>query len=118
MNVYLDNDRPAPPGYQLARTVDQAKSFLKSGRVEKLSLDYDLDKGDSMPLLEWMHTHNRWPKYSPRVHSGNVQGALQMKAFLAEHASHLPAPPPAKKGRPPGKVKGHYPKALARKPMY
>ncbi len=113
MNVYLDNDRPAPPGFQLARTIDQAKSFLRSGRVDKLSLDYDLDNGNAMPLLDWMKEQDKWPKYSPRVHSGNVQGALKMKAFLAEHAGHLPAPPPARKGRPPGHSAGKaYSKAL------
>lgn len=120
MKVYLDNERPAPPGWQWARTLDQAKAFLRSGRVEQLSLDYDLE-GDTkgLSLLEWMKSNNKWPKYSPKVHSGNPIGALKMKSFIAEHAGKLPKAPKARLGRPPGTHgPGHYPRALAQKAKY
>jgi hypothetical protein len=114
MKLYLDDTRAAPPDWIPVRTVDQAKSFLRTGHVEQLSLDYDLG-GDSnaMPLLDWMRDHKHWPKYAPKVHSGNVQGALAMKAFIANHAAHLDRAPAAKRGPKPHHRPGRYGRALA-----
>lgn len=121
LKLYLDNQRPAPPGWQLVRTVDQAKPFIRSGRVSQLSVDYDLDNDHKgMELLTWMRDHKKHSEYAPKVHSGNAVGALKMKAFIAEHFNHLPAAPAAKRGRPKGSARpgGHYPRAMARPSQY
>ena len=33
MNVYLDDERPAPPGWRQVRWPDEAIQFLKTGEV-------------------------------------------------------------------------------------
>ena len=42
MKVYLDDERPCPPGWTIARWPDEAVSLLESGEVTHLSLDHDL----------------------------------------------------------------------------
>lgn len=43
MKLYLDDVRPAPEGWVLARSVDEAMNILmKSGSLYELSLDFDL----------------------------------------------------------------------------
>lgn len=42
MKVYLDDIRPCPSGWRLARNYDEAITLLKSGCVEEISLDHDL----------------------------------------------------------------------------
>lgn len=41
MKLYVDDKRYCPPGWQVARTVSDAITFLESGKVEKVSLDFD-----------------------------------------------------------------------------
>lgn len=42
VNLWLDDMRPAPEGWILAITVDEAKLLLSTGQVERASLDHDL----------------------------------------------------------------------------
>lgn len=42
MNVWLDDERPAPEGWQSVRSYDEAIALLDSGQVDKISLDNDL----------------------------------------------------------------------------
>lgn len=46
MRVFLDDERPAPPGWTLVRTAEEAIALLESGQVEQLSLDHDLGTPD------------------------------------------------------------------------
>jgi hypothetical protein len=98
VKLYLDDTRPAPAGWTAVRDLAEAQRHLASGKVEQLSLDYDLtpDRAPDAPtghdLLTWMHQTGHWPRYAPKVHSGNPAGAKQMKAFIAQHANRDPAP--------------------------
>ena len=93
MRLYLDNQRPAPPGWTLAKNLDEAKKLLVAGGVERASLDYDLNRPETgMQLLEWMKRTGHWPRYSPRVHSTNPEGAAEMRAFIAKGQDRPHAP--------------------------
>lgn len=93
MRLYLDNQRPAPAGWTLARNLDEAKKLLEHGGVDRLSLDYDLDRPETgMMLLEWMKSTGHWPRYQPTVHSTNPEGAADMRAFIAGERARPKAP--------------------------
>jgi len=42
MKVYLDDIRPCPEGWVLARSYEEAVELLKTGLVTEISLDHDL----------------------------------------------------------------------------
>lgn len=42
MKLYIDDIRPAPEGWMLARTVDEAIDLLQSRDWDEVSFDYDL----------------------------------------------------------------------------
>lgn len=61
MNVWLDDERPAPEGWILCRWPEQVIDLIKTGKVEWISLDYDLgeDSGYSNPrtgydVITWL----------------------------------------------------------------
>lgn len=109
INLYMDDIRSAPEGWVLARTVESAKEWLRSG-VEHLSLDHDmgaceectaagLNVGDMLTLattfvswcphaedgtalVRWMIETGYWPKYKPQVHSFNPVGAARMRGMI------------------------------------
>lgn len=49
-NVYVDDLRDCPPGYFIARNVEEAIAFLETGDVHMLSLDHDLGEKDGKLL--------------------------------------------------------------------
>lgn len=111
MKIYLDDNRPTPPGWVAATTAEEAKLHFLCGKVDDISLDYDLDlpfcgtcnflcghredkcrhscdchnqeTGES--LLQWMIRTNHWSRNKPTVHSANKQGASRMKALIEKH---------------------------------
>lgn len=58
MRVWLDDIRPAPPGWKWTKTVPETINALKTGKVTDLSLDYDLPETDrgrtGVEVLHWM----------------------------------------------------------------
>ena len=81
MKIWLDDLRPAPWGYESARSVNEAKTLIREAErngieVEVLDLDHDLGDfanqgGDAIKLLDWLaeretfypveiHTANQW----------------------------------------------------------
>jgi len=58
VRIWLDDERPAPPDWHWARTVDEAIHMLGAGDVAEISLDYDLDYSDpgrdGMEVMEWL----------------------------------------------------------------
>lgn len=51
INLYVDDLRDCPDGFVIARTVEQAKYYLKNFEVEILSLDHDLGSDERGELL-------------------------------------------------------------------
>ncbi len=64
MKIWLDDVRLAPDGYELCRSVNEAKSLIQFAeqnniQIELLDLDYDMgenrqDGGNGVDLLLWL----------------------------------------------------------------
>ena len=107
--LWLDDIRPAPPGYVHAKTVEEAKPYLMRG-VRYASLDHDLGAceacmggrsaeqwlvesgmshmpncehvGTGYTLVCWMEETGHWPTVKPNVHSANPAGKARMLAAI------------------------------------
>lgn len=116
VNLWLDDMRPAPEGWVHAKTVDEAKAWIKSVGIERMSLDHDLGAcpeclGDQTPeewlaesyyqnmphcshygtgydLVCWMEETGHWPLEKPTVHSANPAGAARMRQVIDKHYEH------------------------------
>lgn len=120
-NLYMDDVRPCPVGWTVARTIDHAKELLKSGFVDACSLDHDMgaceechaagfDIGDmetpwttfmywcphamdGTKLVRWMAETGNWPKQKPVVHSSNPQGWARMRGLIDTYFGQPPLGP-------------------------
>ena len=79
MKIWLDDLRPAPWGYESARSVNEAKTLIREAErngieIEVLDLDHDLGDfasqgGDAIKLLDWLaerETFTLW-RSIPRI---------------------------------------------------
>lgn len=110
IKLWLDDMRPAPEGWEWARTVEEAQAILLSMPVEEASLDHDLGAcpacmngltqeqwlvatdysqmpncdhfGTGYTLVCWMEERDIWPRQKPLVHSRNPAGASRMRAAI------------------------------------
>lgn len=88
LKLYLDDQRPAPPGWDLARTSDDAIELLRTGNVVELSLDYDLGDpvyGTGLQVLDWLERaleegRVRMPQMS--AHSASPLGRRRLEAQI------------------------------------
>ena len=82
MKLWLDDERPAPPGWAWAHNVREAiEAVLRCTSFEEVSLDHDLgqgDKLDGLAFVDWMNGSGHWPGHRPRVHSMNPAGRQRM----------------------------------------
>jgi hypothetical protein len=120
MKLWVDDFRPAPPGWTTAKNAEQALVALLTGDVEEMSLDHDLDDPDcencqfacghvegrpcqsdcrchiengsvnGLSLLKWMNSLGMWPRKKPMVHSANREQAPVMVQFIEHHFPHGP----------------------------
>lgn len=87
MRLWLDDVRPAPPGWTWATTVDSTIQTLREHDVYEISLDYDLDytdgqrKGDE--VLKWlaMMVDQLDPFPVIHFHTANPQGGAKFAAI-------------------------------------
>lgn len=98
MKLYIDDIRPAPEGWQQARTVTDAIRFLHSFKVDEISFDHDISYA-----VEVAGTQRPFPSpenftavayyfkllYSSRdekpkviIHSANPVGAKEIEKIL------------------------------------
>lgn len=87
MKLFVDDQRAAPQGWSLARTVAEAIELLAQGDVTELSLDYDLGgtAATGLDVLEWLQAalssgRVRMPCIS--AHSGSVLGRRRLEAQI------------------------------------
>lgn len=90
IKIWLDDIRPAPDGYTLVRSVNEAKSLIDfcehNGRpIKELNLDHDLgdyakDGGDGIKLVLWLAETRRY--YPVALHTQNVVGRENMQAIV------------------------------------
>lgn len=100
MKLWLDDSRSPPDdSWDWARSVEQAKSFLRTEQVTEQSLDHDLGykRPDGLTLLVWELDNDLVP-FQTTIHSWNDAGALRMESFLLHHRRHVaverdPRPP-------------------------
>jgi len=97
--MWLDDVRPAPPGWHRVYDVDQAKHLLLSGAVEECSLDHDLGLGvpNGTDLVNWMAEHDVWPPVRPCVHSANPVGAERMNGIIDRYGPYPKNSMPARR---------------------
>lgn len=60
INVYLDDLRDCPPGFHLAKTIDELKVLLGEHDIAILSLDHDLGTDDAGKLLPTGYDFVKW----------------------------------------------------------
>jgi hypothetical protein len=131
MNIWLDDKRPAPRGWLWCKTVADAQRQLRTGKVQKASLDHDLgpqplcaecegepqDCGachchsrpsNGCDLTTWMAASGHWSVEKPEVHSANPPGAKAMRATIdrywptPEPCCDAPSPSGSTSGLPSG----------------
>ena len=89
MKIYLDDCRPCPEGWVLAKTAQDAIELLRARTTTHISLDHDLgpeEAGTGYDVACWLEhmffTDPDWvaPKWS--IHSSNPVGRQRMTAAL------------------------------------
>jgi hypothetical protein len=107
LQVWVDDSRPAPPGWLRITTVRNAKRLLEARLVREMSLDYDLGwcaeclaSGEHLKssgrrhcehtptgydLVHWMAETEHWTLSPPTVHSGNIEGGARMLGVIARY---------------------------------
>lgn len=86
LNIFLDDLRPCPTGFELARTAEQAIDFLKNDTIGILSLDYDLGTGPvtGYNVVHFMVEKHIFPQ-KVIIHSANPIGRNRMLQYLMKH---------------------------------
>lgn len=93
VDLWLDDLRPAPEGWTLVRSVNEAILLLATGTVLRASLDHDLgefavDGGDGFRLVDWMAEHDVWPPGGVLIHSANPVGRARMQATIDRYGPY------------------------------
>jgi hypothetical protein len=89
MKVYLDDERPAPPGWVRAFWPNEVIALLKTGSVQELSLDHDLGddaRGTGYDVVLWIEEAVMLRGFQPpviHVHSANSSARQKMLAGVA-----------------------------------
>lgn len=104
MKLWIDDVREPPEGYDLAKSVNEAKEIIEFCEnpnrfpsyfgiardwepieIEIIDIDHDAgdftnDGGDYIKLLDWLEATNR--NYPIRIHSMNPVGRENMRAII------------------------------------
>ena len=93
MKIWLDDIRPAPPGYEEVKFVNEAVSLIteaeKAGEeIEVLDIDHDLgdyypDGGDAIRLLDWLAERETF--YPVELHTANPVGRAYMERMIERY---------------------------------
>jgi hypothetical protein len=92
VKLYLDDERPAPPGWHLVRWPDEVIALLETGTVTDLSLDHDLGddaRGTGYDVVVWIEETVATRGFTPpalTVHSANTAARARMAAGIASIA--------------------------------
>lgn len=88
MRLYLDDERPAPPGWRLIRWPDEVITLLTTGEVTHVSLDHDLGddaRGTGYDVIVWIEEAVATRGFTPpvlTVHSANTAARARMEAGI------------------------------------
>lgn len=82
MKVYLDDCRPCPEGWTLARTARECMDMLAAGGVTHLSLDHDLGEAlTGYDVLLWIEERVAFAGFEPpriSLHTDNAGARPKM----------------------------------------
>lgn len=83
INVYLDDVRPCPQGFTVARSAEECLLLLAVSDVDLLSLDFELGLGqpNGLAVVHGIITSGKYPK-EIYVHSSSLMGRAQMVLHL------------------------------------
>lgn len=91
VNIWLDDERPAPIDWLVAKTAQEAISLLLefSGHVNIVSLDHDLGDGNGTgyDVACWLEERHHFGHPLPnaiRVHSANPAGRQNIRLALSK----------------------------------
>jgi hypothetical protein len=90
MKIYLDDIRPTPVGFVLAKSVNQCKDIIiqcenEGKEIELIDVDHDLgdyakDGGDAINILDWLVERNTL--YPIAIHTANPVGRANMERMI------------------------------------
>jgi len=99
MKLYIDDTRPAPEGWMLAKDYDEAIDLLGTGEITEVSFDYHLGefqetgldiarwyvpkvKDGTLPVPEAVHVHSTHP-FKNKIESAlrHIDQLIHRKAF-------------------------------------
>ncbi len=89
MRIYLDDERPTPPGWVRVYWPDEAIALLETGKVDEISLDHDLGddvRGTGYDVVLWVEEAVALRGFRPpkmAVHSANSSARQKMLAGIA-----------------------------------
>lgn len=88
INIYLDDLRVCPEGFQIARTYEDAVRLIEDNKVDVLSLDHDLGEDSNGDLLKSGYDlvkyicENNCDIKKVYIHTDNVVGRENMYKTL------------------------------------
>ncbi|MFH0992520.1 MAG: cyclic-phosphate processing receiver domain-containing protein [bacterium] len=111
INLYVDDVRECPPGFVVARSVDEAIGILEANEIDILSLDHDMGVDDTESPLPTGYDlvkkicQSNYKIRKIYIHSDNGPGrenmyetlkGAQSREFLSEQLEiyRYPYPPP------------------------
>lgn len=88
VNVWVDDERTPPEGWMWVETVKDAIGLLELRRIENLSLDYTLHKGETTDaIMDWLREHpERWPTGSIVCHSSSAAAVELIERMIKDFA--------------------------------
>lgn len=93
INLWVDDNRPAPEDALWALTVAEAVEFLQEHAIADMSLDYCLEgweTGDE--VLLWLRDHiGYWPTGTVTAHSSSASGRELIEKLVSDITAHLEA---------------------------
>jgi len=85
MKIFLDDIREAPEGWIRAYWPEEVIKYLKTGKVEEISLDHDLgddSRGTGYDVIKWIEEAVATNEFVPpeiRIHTSNLSARLKME---------------------------------------
>jgi S-adenosylmethionine:tRNA-ribosyltransferase-isomerase (queuine synthetase) len=86
IHVYLDDMRPCPAGFVLARNAEECILLLQEYEVGVLSLDFELglDQPNGLHVVRYIAASGRYPK-EIYLHTSSESGRLAMYQLLFQN---------------------------------
>jgi len=94
MRLFVDDLRPAPGDWVLAKTITRAITILSTMKVSEVSLDHDIifnTEQEDFTAVAWFIV-NMPREYRPKtvyVHTANPNGADRLFAILKEEVDEV-----------------------------